>query len=89
MDWPDVVKRLSPARTRTGLLILRAIRPGMFVGTRQRGKEVITFSFDAAGRSRNADHVLRQAPDFAESVLEVFLVEKVDWDMRLRELGAA
>lgn len=70
-------------------MILRAVRPGMFIGTRRKGKGVITFSFDAAGRSRNAAHVLKQDPTFARSVVEVFHVDTVSWDMQLQELGAA
>lgn len=89
MDWRDLVKRLAPSRTSRGLVILRMIRPGMFVGIRKRGKNIVTFSFDAAGRSRNASHVLKYNPGFEESIIEVFLVDKADWGMRLREFGAA
>lgn len=89
MDWPGLVKRFSPSKTRTSLLMLRAVRPGMFIGTRRRGNGAITFTFDAAGRSRNAAYVLKQDPTFEASVVEVFLVDTVSWDMQLQELGAA
>ena len=89
LDWPEVVKRLAPQRTRGGVLMLRSLHPGMFVGTRRKGSKTLTFLFDAAGRSRNAVQVLRANPDFARSINEVFLVKSVDWDMHLRELGAA
>lgn len=89
LDWAALVERFSPARTRAGAMILRAVRPGMFIGTRRRGQEVTTFYFDAAGRSRNAAHVLKQDPLFEESVVEVFYVDSVDWGMKLQELGAA
>lgn len=88
LDWSAMVARLSPARTRKGLLILRSVRPGMFIGTRKRGDTVTTFSFDAAGRSRNAAQVLKQDPAFEGSIVEVFHVDNVSWDMRLQELGA-
>jgi len=61
----------------------------MFIGTRKQGKDIRTFSFDAAGRSRSAAQVLKQDPTFASSVVEVFLVDTVSWDMQLQELGAA
>lgn len=60
----------------------------MFVGTRNRGGEVKTFTFDTAGRSRNASRMLKTDPTFEDSVVEVFLVDRVDWDMQLQELGA-
>lgn len=89
LDWPEVVARLAPQRTRSSVVMLRALRPGMYVGTRQRGAHTRTFLFDAAGRSRNAAYVVRRDPEFARSMNEVYLVESVDWGMRLRELGAA
>jgi hypothetical protein len=89
LDWAALVERFSPARTRAGAMILRAIRPGMFIGTRRQKQGVTTFYFDAAGRSRNAAHVLKQDPLFEESVVEVFYVDSVDWGMKLQELGAA
>lgn len=89
MDWVKLVERFAPSRTRMSVMMLRAVRPGMFIGTRKRGKGQVTFTFDAAGRSRNAAHVLKQDPTFEQSVVEVFLVDTVRWDMQLQELGAA
>jgi len=89
LDWSGLIARLSPSKTRMGLMLLRMIRPGMFIGTRRRGKETAIFTFDAAGRSRNAAHVLKQDPTFESSVVEVFHVDNVSWDMQLQELGAA
>lgn len=90
MDWTKLVERFAPSRTRMSVMMLRAVRPGMFIGTRQRGREQVTFTFDTAGRSRNATHVRKQDhPTFEKSIVEVFLVDTVAWDMRLQELGAA
>lgn len=89
MDWSEVVQRLAPSRSQLGLLILRRVHPGMFVGTRRRGQAVTTFAFDAAGRSRNAAQVLMRDPSFASSVIEVFFVDRARWPMRLQELGVA
>lgn len=89
MDWSTLVQRFAPSKTRTSLIMLRSTCPGMFIGTRRRGAGVTTFTFDTAGRSRNAAHVLKQDPTFEASVVEVFYVSTVDWDMRLQELGAA
>jgi len=89
MDWTALRERFSPSKTRMSVLMLRAVRPGMFIGTRRRGKGAVTFTFDAAGRSRNAAHVLKQDPTFESSVVEVFIVDTVSWDMQLQELGAA
>jgi len=87
MDWAKLVERFAPSQSRNSLVILRAIHPGMFVGTRTRKGRPTTFTFDAAGRSRDASHVLKRDPTFPESLIEVFLVDKVSWDMRLQELG--
>jgi len=90
LSWAELVQRLAPSKTRAGLLILRNARVGMFIGTRKGVKGGIsTFSFDAAGRSRNASQVLKQDPTFPDSVVEIFLVKSADWGMRLQELGAA
>lgn len=89
MTWAEVVQRFAPSRSRESAILLRGMRPGMFIGTRSRGEKATTFAFDAAGRSRNAGQVLRQDPTFERSVIEVFLVETVDWGMTLQELGAA
>lgn len=89
MDWSEVVRRFAPSRSRSSLLILRRVHPGVFIGTRRRGREVATFAFDAAGRSRNAAQVLKQDPTFEASVVEVFLVDRAEWPMRLQELGVA
>lgn len=89
LDWAALVQRFAPSRTRMSVMMLRAVRPGMFIGTRRKGKGHVTFTFDTAGRSRNAAHVLKQDPTFEGSVVEVFLVDTVDWNMQLQELGAA
>lgn len=89
MDWVKFVERFAPTRSRASLVILRNVRLGMYVGTRTKRGVATTFTFDAAGRSRDARHVIKQDPTFEGSVLEVFLVDKVNWDMRLQELGAA
>jgi hypothetical protein len=89
MSWAEVVGRLAPSRSRESAILLRHAHPGMFVGTRTRGAQATTFAFDAAGRSRDAAQVLRRDPTFEKSVIEVFLVERVDWGMELQELGAA
>jgi len=86
IDWASLVRRFSPARTKMGTMILRGIRPGMFIGTRNRGKDVLTFSFDAAGRSRSAAQVLKTDPSFADSIIDLFYVDSVNWDMKLQEL---
>jgi hypothetical protein len=86
IDWVALVKKLSPARTKMGTLILRSVRPGMFIGTRSKGESVLTFSFDAAGRSRSATQVLKTDPSFADSIIDLFYVDSVNWDMRLQEL---
>jgi len=89
MDWAAFRERFSPSKSRMSAMMLRAVRPGMFVGTRRRGKGVVTFTFDAAGRSRSAAQVVKQDPTFEASVVEVFVVDTVSWDMQLQELGAA
>jgi len=87
VDWSGLVKRFAPARTQKGVYILRTVRPGMFVGLRQSGKRQWNFIYDSAGRSRNVPKMLRKDPTFAPSVVDLVYVEKVQWDMQLKELG--
>jgi len=87
LDWNAVVNRFSESRSRMSLLLLRGLRPGVFVGLRTRGKKSTTFVFDAAGRSRSVAQVLKQDPTFGESIKEVFLVNEVKWGLSLEEFG--
>lgn len=90
LTWKELVERLAPSKSRASGVLLRSLHPGMFVGTRSHEQQqVSTFGFDAAGRSRDASQVLRRDPTFEQSVIELFLVEGVDWEMKLQELGAA
>lgn len=57
----------------------------MFVGTRKRGTDSITFLFDAAGRSQRIAQIIRQDPSFEDSLVEVFLVHKAQWDTSFAE----
>lgn len=88
MDWDALVKRFAPSQSRMSHLLLRGAKPGLFIGTRKLGGETRTFTFDTAGRSRDASRMLKTDPKFEESVIEVFLVDRVDWGMQLQELGA-
>jgi hypothetical protein len=85
LDWKELAKRLAPSKSRQGLMLLRSLRPGVFVGTRKRGAQPLTFLFDAAGKSRNIGGILKGDPMFEESLVEVFLVDQVKWDSRFVE----
>lgn len=87
VDWAGLVEKFAPSRTQKGLLILRSIRPGVFVGLRQKGKKTWNFIFDSAGRSRSAGRVIKQDPTFEPSLVELAYVENVEWGMKLEELG--
>lgn len=88
MDWKTLVERFAPSNSRMSRMLLRGARPGLFIGTRTIGGKTRTFTFDTAGRSRDASRQLKTDPKFEESVIEVYLIDKVDWGMQLQELGA-
>lgn len=90
LDWPQLRDRFATARTRQGMMLLRLLRAGAFVGTRRVvdpwvGPTLRTFVLDAAGRSRSVAGVLRKDPAFATDLNEVFLVHSVQWDAQLQE----
>ena len=90
LDWPQLRDRFAATRTRQGLMLLRMLRAGTFVGTRKLvdarvGPTTRTFILDAVGRSRSVAGVLRRDPAFATDLQEVFFVQSVQWESQLQE----
>jgi|WetSurMetagenome_2_1015567.scaffolds.fasta_scaffold30888_5 hypothetical protein len=89
LDWVGLRDRLAPGRSKTALMMLRSLRPGTYVGTRRIGSRTATFTLDAVGRSSLLPRAVQSDPNFSDSVIEVFLVEAVDWESRIVEARSA
>lgn len=87
LDWPKAVARLAPSRTPQALNMLRIARRGWFIGTRQHGKTVRNFVLDAAGKANSITDVIRRQPNFENELVEVFYVERIEWDAQMQEAG--
>jgi hypothetical protein len=89
LDWTGLRDRLAPGRSRVALMMLRALKPGAYVGTRRLGARTTTFTLEAAGRSSKLPRAIQTDPGFADSLVEVFYVQDVDWEARIVEARTA
>lgn len=87
LGWKELRDRFAPSRSRQGLLVLRNLRQGSFIGTRKRGEQISNFMLEAAGKSSDISKQLSKDPYLAESIVEVFYVELAEWDVALAEAG--
>ena len=72
LAWEEFRNRLAPTRSKQALMLLRALRPGCFVGTRRLGPKQVTFTLDAVGRSNALPKAVQTDPEFEKSLVEVF-----------------
>lgn len=87
LDWVQAVERLAPSRTPQALNMLRIARRGWFIGTRKHGKTIRNFVLDAAGKANSIADVIRRQPSFESDLVEVFYVERIEWDAQMQETG--
>jgi hypothetical protein len=85
LGWDELAARIVPSSNRFGLKLLRQLRGGSFVGTRRCAQGVRAFILGAAGHSTSIAEVLRQDPLFSDDVVEVFWVDRVQWDSQVLE----
>jgi len=85
LDWPQALERLAPSRTPQALNMLRLVRAGWFIGTRRQGQVVRNFALDAAGKANSIAEVLRCQPAFEAELVELFYVERIEWDAQMQE----
>jgi len=86
--WEAFRGRFVPTGNPRGLLLLRQLRGGMYVGFRRFGVEQRLFLLDAVGRSTSIASVLKRDPSFTRDLMEVYWVEKANWDTGLVETAA-
>jgi hypothetical protein len=89
LTWVELRNRLAPTRSKQALMLLRALRPGCFVGTRRLGPKQVTFTLDAVGRSNALPRAIQTDPEFERSLVEVFYVDAVDWESGIVEARTA
>lgn len=83
LDWPGLVERLAPSQSIQALLLLRHVKPGEFVGTRRRQGRPSAFKI--ALPDGQIKSVLRAQPTFGSDLLEVYRVERTQWDASMTE----
>lgn len=88
LGWDDLRQRFVPTGNPRGLMLLRQLRVGMYMGLRRQGSETRIFLLDAAGRSTSVAGVLRRDPSFTRDLVEVYFVEKANWDTGVVETAA-
>lgn len=88
LDWEDLRQRFVPTGNPRGLMLLRQLRMGMYLGLRRQGLDQRLFLLDTAGRSASIAGVLRRDPSFTRDLVEVYFVEKANWGMGLVETAA-
>lgn len=82
LDWAQLKQRVGCADINTSKM-LYGLRRGDYVGTRTRaGKSNV---FAVAKTSGHIDWLLKQLPDFPDTVLELYRVEEVVLDTSIRE----
>ena len=83
LDWTGLVERLAPSHSPYALLLLRHVKPGEFVGTRTRRGQPSAFKIALPdGQIRS---ILRAQPTFGSDLLEVYRVERTQWDASMTE----
>ena len=83
LEWTELVKRLAPSASAHALLILRHAKIGEFIGTRTReGKQQ---SFKVAIPNGEISAIMRRQPSFGSDLLEVYRVERTQWDASMTE----
>jgi hypothetical protein len=89
LNWKELCGKLAPSRAREAVLTLRALTIGAFVGLLRRssGGPPSNFVLVNQDRSGNVAYVLHKDTSFEERLIEVYLVEEVEWSARTTEMG--
>ena len=85
LGWKALRERFAPTEATTALTLLRMLKPGTFVGMRQRGRAQTMFVLDAAGCSSRIRGLTKKDPAFSTELVEVFLVRETRWDASMTE----
>jgi len=83
LDWPKLVERLAPSGSTYAMLLLRHAKPGEFVGTRTRDGQPSAFKIAVPGGQIRS--ILKAQPTFGSDLLEVYRVERTQWDASMTE----
>lgn len=90
LDWAALCEQFVPSHSREGLLNLRRLQPGCYVGLAdnpQTGR-VGNFIFLNADRTGDLRWVLKRDQSLTSRIRAVFRVEMAEWDHTFEELPA-
>jgi hypothetical protein len=87
MSWEQALEKLVPSGSSLGRLLVRRLKYGDFVGLRDRGGRVTNFVLSSVSGGSFAP-VLKQQPEFRDTLLNVFQVIGTEWDAKTVEPAA-
>jgi len=87
LDWPKLVELLAPSHSFEGLMNLRRLSVGAYIGLARHPHAGVAgnFLFVNPGRSGGFKWLLRSDPDFAKRVISVYRVCSLLWDHNFSE----
>lgn len=83
LDFVEACDRLAPSGSPGALLQLRNLKLGNFVGVRKVGGHPRTFTINLP--NGNIREILRAHPTFGSDLIEVYRVERAEWDAQITE----
>ena len=88
LTWDELAERLAPAGTVEGLMTLRRLEPGAFVGLARHpaNGQVGNFLLLNQDRSGRITWLLKKDPTFPERLVEVFRVKVAEWDHQFQDM---
>lgn len=90
LDWAALCQQFVPSQSREGLMNLRRLQPGCYVGLAdnpQTGR-VGNFVFMNANRTGDLRWVVKRDQSLTSRIRSVFRVEQAEWDHTFEELPA-
>lgn len=88
LDWKALFKLLGGRGSDRALLNLRSARPGAYVGVLKTGTNFVLECPPGIQTSTSLRWLLKQRPDFADTVDRIYRVEEADWGASLFEGGS-
>lgn len=85
VGWDELVTLVGGSKTTQSLLTLRRLRPRDFVGVRRSASAETNFLVSTPSGKRSIKWVLDKQPNFASTVVRMYRVEAVNYDVAMRE----
>lgn len=86
LNWKELVAKFAPHRSRNGLLCLRNLQIGGYVGLVNSPQGLSVFYYGNLDRSGKIAAAVVKDETWSERVAEVYLVEKAQWAAKVVEL---